>query len=317
VDKLVLAATSEYPAVWMLPLDGKTGQVTGGLERVTSSNSFDVYPAVSRDGSKLVFASDRQRNNNDVYVKDLRSGMETALTTTEFHELAPLLNANGQRVLYYMWRPDRKPTFSFWQVDTHGGTPRQVCGDCDGSLYCWSNDEKKVIYFKAQPGKLGNLMVRDLASGSEWVFAVHPKYEVRLPRLSWDERWVVFQTVVSQTQRDLYVAAVRDWRAAPEENWISIPDARAPTAWAPSGNVLYFLSDRDGFRCIWGQRLDPASKRPMGAAFAMQHLHTARRSFGPSGEIGAIGLSLAPNQLFFSMPERIGNVWIAQLEGRP
>jgi Tol biopolymer transport system component len=316
-DKLVLAATTEYPAIWMLPLDADTGQVKGAIERVTSSNSFDEYPAVSRDGRKLAFASDRQKNNIDVFVKDLPGGIETALTTSEFHELGPLISADGLRVLYYMWRPDRKPSFSFWQVDARGGTPLQVCGDCDGSLYCWSNDEQKVIYFKDQPGKLGNLTVRDFASGREWVFAVHPKYEVRLPRLSWDERWVAFQTVVSQTQRKLFVAAVSDWRAAPEETWIPIPDARAPTAWSPSGNVLYFLSDRDGFRCIWGQRLDPAAKRPVGPAFAVQHLHLARRSFAMSREIAGIGLSLTPHELFFSMPERTGNVWIAQLEGRP
>jgi hypothetical protein len=219
--------------------------------------------------------------------------------------------------MYYMWRPDRKPTFSFWQVDTLGGTPRQACGDCDGSLYHWSNDEKKVIYFRDQPGKLGNLMVRELESGREWVFAVHQKYEVKLPRLSWDERWVAFQTVVSQAQRNLYVAAVRDWRATPDASWIYLPHARAPTAWSPSGNLLYFLSDRDGFRCIWAQRLDKVSRRPVGAAFAVLHLHTARRSLSISREIGAIGLSLSRDQLFFSMPERTGNVWIAQMEGRP
>ena len=37
--------------------------------------------------------------------------------------------------------------------------------------------------------------------------------------------------------------------------------------WSPDGNLLYFLSERDGFRCIWGQKLDPASKRPLGAPF--------------------------------------------------
>jgi hypothetical protein len=83
--------------------------------------------------------------------------------------------------------------------------------------------------------------------------------------------------------------------------------------------MLYFLSDRDGFRCIWAQRLDRATRRPAGAAFAVEHLHAARRSltFGVNLEVGSIGLSLAADKLFFSLPERTGNVWIAQLEGRP
>jgi Tol biopolymer transport system component len=316
-EKLALATTAEFTAIWALPLDADTGRVRGEMERITSTESFDQYPAVSRDGRKLAFASDRQKNY-DVYLKDLPGGKEIALTTTEYQELSPLVSLDGRRVLYYMWQPDRKPTFTFWQADASGvGTPRLVCGDCDGSLYDWSNDEKKVIYYKDQPGKPGGPVVRDLATGREWVFASHPKYEVRLPRLSWDERWVSFQTVVSQTQRKLYVAAVRDWRAGPEESWIYIPDARAPTAWSPSGGLLYFLSDRDGYRCIWAQRLDLAGKKTAGAAFAVQHLHTARRSFATSQEIASIGLSLSARQLFFSMPERTGNVWIAQLAGRP
>lgn len=302
----------------MLPVNSETGQVKGEIERVTSSNISNQYPAVSRDGSKLVFTSDRQRNP-DVYEKDLRTGTVSALTATDVGEVSPLPNADGLRVLYYVWRADRKPSFSFWQVSAQGGTARQVCGDCEGSLYYWSNDEKKVLYFKIRSGGPGSLVVRDLESGGESVFATHSKYEVRMPRLSPDERWVAFQTVVSQTERKLFVAPVRDWHAGAEESWIYIPDARAPTTWSPSGNLLYFLSDRDGFRCIWAQRLDRTTRRPVGGAFAVEHLHTARRSltFTVSLEVGAIGLSLATDKLFFSMPEHTGNVWIAQLDGRP
>lgn len=80
-----------------------------------------------------------------------------ALTATDVG-VSPLPSVDGLRVLYYVWRADRKPSFSFWQVSAQGGPARLVCGDCDGSLYYWSNDEKKVIYFKSQsggPGKPG------------------------------------------------------------------------------------------------------------------------------------------------------------------
>lgn len=32
-----------------------------------------------------------------------------------------------------------------------------------------------------------------------------------------------------------------------------------------------FFSDLEGFRCIWAQRLDPATKQPEGPAFAVRH----------------------------------------------
>ena len=315
-DKLALATTTENLGIWVLPVDAATGQAKGEIERVTSSSASNQYPAVSANGNKLVFVSDRRRHF-DVYERDLRSGTETALTMNQFDGISPFPSADGARVLFYMWRGDQKPAFTFWEVNSEAGTPRLICGDCDGPLYCWSNDEKRVIYFKSQPGTRGALVVRDLDSGAESVFAMHPRYPVRLPHLSPDERWVAFQTVISQTQRKLFVAPVRDWKAGAEEEWIFIPDARAPTTFSPDGNLLYFLSDRDGFRCIWAQRLDRATRRPVGQSFAVLHLHAARRSLSFSLEIAAIGLSLASNKIYFAMPEHTGNVWIAQLEGRP
>jgi serine/threonine protein kinase/Tol biopolymer transport system component len=314
--KLALANTRENLDVWMLPLNAETGQVTGPIEHALSSTANNNYPAVSRDGSRLTFVTDEHKSL-DIYEKDLRTGRISALTTGDLTALSPFPNADGTQVLFYVFRSQMRPTFTFWQVTSQGGNARQVCGDCDGSLYYWSRDEKKVIYYKDQPVASRGLVVRDLQSAQEFPFATHEKYEVRLPRVSPDENWVAFQTVVTQTQRKMYVAPIADWRAGPESSWIYIPDARAPAAWSPSGNLLYFLSDRDGFRCIWAQHLNPVTRHPEGPAFAVQHLHAARRTLSINLEIASIGLSLTSGKLFFSAPEHTGNVWIADLDGRP
>jgi eukaryotic-like serine/threonine-protein kinase len=312
---LALATTTQNLEIWTLPLNRATGQARGPLERVIASSSSNQYPAVSRDGSRLFFVADRDKHFH-LYAKELRTGAVSGLTKTDFDEVTPLPSADGQKVMYYVYRPEQKPAFTFWQIDAAGGTPRLVCGDCDGSLYYWSKDEKKVIYYPSQGGTPGPLMLRDLGSGRDSVFAKHSKYDVRLPRLSPDENWVALQTVVSQTERRLFVAPVRDWRAAPEDEWQYVRDARAPTAWSPSGGLLYFLSDRDGFRCIWAQRFDVTRGRLAGEAFAAAHLHTSRRTLSSNIEVASIGLSLTADRLYFSMPERTGNIWIAQLEGK-
>ena len=83
--------------------------------------------------------------------------------------------------------------------------------------------------------------------------------------------------------------------------------------WSPDGKLLYFLSERDGFRCIWAQRLDPATKHPSGAAFPIRHFHTSRRSLATVGDPLYIGLSVAVDKLVFSMTERTGNIWMTEL----
>jgi eukaryotic-like serine/threonine-protein kinase len=129
---------------------------------------------------------------------------------------------------------------------------------------------------------------------------------------------MLFQTVINQRQRQIFVAPVRGWQAAPESSWIPLTNGRTPdrnAVWAPDGTLVYFLSERDGFRCFWAQRLDGATKRPEGEPFAVQHFHQARLSFDPDRFAG-IQLSAGPDKLVFPNHERTGNIWLATLESR-
>ena len=87
--------------------------------------------------------------------------------------------------------------------------------------------------------------------------------------------------------------------------------------WGPGDNILYFLSEREGFRCIWAQALDPATKQPRGAPFAVAHFHRVNRSLGSMpGTVAAIGLSVLPGQLVFGLGDVSGNIWIERDELR-
>src|SRR5262249_51630002 len=83
--------------------------------------------------------------------------------------------------------------------------------------------------------------------------------------------------------------------------------------WSPNGSVLYFTSERDGFRCFWGQRLDAAGKHPAGEPFALRHFHSARQSLRGLATTGyLIGLSSGGGRMVFSFPEVTGNIWLQE-----
>ena len=65
----------------------------------------------------------------------------------------------------------------------------------------------------------------------------------------------------------------------------------------------YFTSWRDGHNCLWGQRIEVTSHRPVGEAFAVQHFHgrVAYQQRGWSAAGGRIGLVLV---------ESTGNIWM-------
>jgi Tol biopolymer transport system component len=105
---------------------------------------------------------------------------------------------------------------------------------------------------------------------------------------------------------------LRGGSLAPQSEWVSLTEPGNwvdKPRWSPSGNVIYYLSDRDGFVCVWARSLDPATKRPVGAPKALAHFHEGRNSIG---SVNGMSLSAARDKLVFSVGEEFGNIWIAQ-----
>jgi hypothetical protein len=195
---------------------------------------------------------------------------------------------------------------------------RKFCQACPpSSILDWFDNGRQVLYKKGLTANT-EFDLRDIESGRETLFLRHPKYNVSSARFSPDGRWVSFQIVIeAATRRQIFVAPVRNGVAAPESEWVPITDGFGldrNAVWSPDGNTLYFLSERDGFRCIWAQHLSAASKHPSAAPFAFYHFHQARRSLMHAPELARIGLSVARDKIIFSMAETNGNIWLANFE---
>src|SRR5215467_13198445 len=97
----------------------------------------------------------------------------------------------------------------------------------------------------------------------------HADYRLWNPRLSPCDRWISFNAIKLGRSR-IFVAPLREAELVPETEWIAIADSGwdDKPQWSPVGNTLYFVSQRDGFRCIWAQRLD-ARKHPLDEAIAI------------------------------------------------
>jgi hypothetical protein len=83
-------------------------------------------------------------------------------------------------------------------------------------------------------------------------------------------------------------------------------------SWSPDGNVLYFLSDRDGWRCIWAQRVEAFGKRPLGAAFPVYHFHEARRTLTSKFHYPEPRIWVARDKMVFELEEVSGNIWMQE-----
>jgi hypothetical protein len=132
------------------------------------------------------------------------------------------------------------------------------------------------------------------------------------PRVSPDGRWIGLHTSTGAEKDSILVIPLRNGVAADEKEWLTITEGSGhdrSANWSPDGNLLYFLSERDGFRCIWGQKVEATSKRPLGAPFPVYHSHDPRRSIR-NVPLYLLCMSVSSHQIVFPMGELTGNIWI-------
>jgi len=116
----------------------------------------------------------------------------------------------------------------------------------------------------------------------------------------------------------LHIVPFRDRSEVPESEWITVTDGSFfddKPRWSPDGNLLYFVSYRDGFLCIWAIRLDAVSKKPAGVPFPVQHFHRQRLSL-VNAALASLTVPVAKDKLIFGLGERTGNVWLGEFQTR-
>ena len=312
--RMAFANHVENLDVWWLPIEA--GKVAGELQRATGDASADHSATISADGSRLTFVSDRS-GNGDIWVKDLTSGKEAPVTLTPFDESSPAFTRDGTRVAYERSENQQSPIYVASAAQP--GVPDKVCEACGGLLDFSSDGRKLLVSRPVDASAPIPIALLDLLSGEQIRLLEHPTHSLFSSRFSPDDRWVSFQEFTGLASRRIWVAPLRGNAPVPAREWVPITDGTGldrDAAWAPDGNLLYFFSERDGFPCIWAQRLEPLTKRPLGDMFPVYHLHQARRSIRSLDDLSVARLSTTPGKLVFSMGEYSGNIWLASARER-
>jgi eukaryotic-like serine/threonine-protein kinase len=304
--------------VWELPLDANQGKVLGDMHRLTQGLSYAASPSLSADGTKLAFTGSRS-GQWSVRTRDLETGKEAVHRSSEHMWFRARISADGNKVAYV----DNQN--AMYLVDVTKGASEKICDYC-GPPTDISPDGSRVLFEPLGPPE--NVMMIDVATHRIGDMVEHesqPDWILYAGRFSPDGHWIAFHAAVDRSlNKRIFITPMRDGHGMAEADWIPVTTGSnidAYVSWSPDGSLLYFLSDRDGFRCIWAQPLDPITKRPVGKAFAVQHFHRARQSLMRLDRGDVIGVSVASGKLVFALGELSGNVWLSETkrgsESRP
>ncbi len=137
-----------------------------------------------------------------------------------------------------------------------------------------------------------------------------PGYGIWQAHFSPDGRWMTFNAI-KDNRSIVYVAPFRK-AVVPRNEWIPITDGQADDKpyFSSDGKLIIFTSDRDGFRCIWAQRLS-SENRALNSPFAVYHFHQRRGALANLGKDG-LEIDVGPGIIVFNRAELSGNVWLLE-----
>jgi Tol biopolymer transport system component len=244
-----------------------------------------------------------------VRVRDLESGRESvpvSIPATTTTTLEPRLSPDAS-LLIWSEMVERQPvSFLTSLVEP---SRRELCRGCVGLSFLSSGEE---ALFLRPPNRIVRLRLTDT---TETPVVDGGMQRILGADVSWDDRWLVVSSGRTDGTVTFHVLPVSGPPAAPSE-WLQVQggsDWRGSPRWSADGRLLYYLSDRDGFICLWAQPLDPASKQPSGEPFPVLHAHDNRMKMITMIRETA-GISVGRRRVVINASELTGEIYTAMLE---
>jgi eukaryotic-like serine/threonine-protein kinase len=323
--KVAYPTFTSRQTTFAIPIDSR-GQKSGPVSEVLLSPGIDSYsPSISRDGKSMAYVEDTPGKSNNVVLTDLKSNKNHIVDeATRRSNYSVHIAPDGSKVSFEQDCGNRRwqsgePVNCGFVSSAEGEGSRKVCESCIPRGF--SSDGSVLLIRKYDPVRddkpPGWIAALDLRSGSEKQLVASPNSLIESASLSWDDRWIIFGKILDRTKGQIMIAPVRDGIAGKEPEWIAVTDGTHNDdlpQFSPDGTMAYFISNRDGYHCIWAQRLDPATKRPIGEAFGYEHFHDASQK-NLDGFWSSDGdLSVARDKIIVSLVQWHVGIWMTQIQ---
>ena len=304
--RLVYSHTTWTQNVWKVAALPDQGKVLGEPEQITRDETAKFSPRISRDGGTLAYAAFSGFNAGvAIRLRDLATSRETTISSAPgMTDQALVLNSDGSLLAYRQMRAGQR---IFYVHSAGSVTDAEFCQGC--TIHAFFSEPRAALV-QYGPREL----VRQRLSGGERAVVLSVDDAMVLDAsLSSDDRWLAYLLGLPDGRAAIDVAplavvpvpAERRARIRADDHVLASP------RWSSNGSWLYYLSATDGFVCVWGQHLDPVTKRPVGPPVAILHAHGSRSMSFP---LARPPLEIAPDGFVLVLGETRGNIYTARLD---
>ncbi len=253
--RLAFARTRVDLNFWVLRLDPSGTRILGSAERLSSGGNRKGAASLARDGGRLLYSAEEQRDHYALYLEDFSKKSRKRLRDGFYSLLRP----DGARYVYADDRGLLCRSTGWWPFWSHRlciacGMPREFSRD-GNKLLLWTPGGSRVDVLDAQSGQI----YPALATAAD----------ISGPKLSPDGEWLSFVARTGQRMWQTFAAPIRRDRAATRAEWVALTPASDSfhfAFWSPDGSMIYILTGRGPGNLRWleAQKLDAATKHPVG-----------------------------------------------------
>jgi serine/threonine protein kinase len=304
-----LAYCQMNPAIHIWRIDNPTHPKDAKAYRITQDPEFDFGPSVSQNGRWLVFARGYS-DSRSLYLRDTVTKTERLLVSVGAAKIAPLPSESGATVAYEASDGGAAGIF----LAGLDGTRRRLCTDCRNPTG-WGPDGESLIYANSAISEVR--MMQTSGAEARAILSV-PGGSVRDAVWSDKSNFIVFTVSKPDALGQVFAARLQPGDRMPDSHWIEITgksDFSRRPVWSGDGKTIFYLSNSDGFWCIWGQQFDPDKGGLMGKPFPVHHYHDLKLS---PAEIPVehFNLSTAGDSLYLNLTETGGTIWVGKIARR-
>jgi Tol biopolymer transport system component len=161
--------------IYLVPMSGGLASLkTAKPAPVSTAPGYDNQPNFSPDGTRILFAANRDGKQIDVFVFNRGSGRVDRLTETAQNENSPTYLPAGVGApggfSVVQTEPDRAQRL--WRFDAEGRSPQLVLAEIKPVGYhAWIDVERLVLFVLGQQGKPATLQIANVKTGRAEVVA--------------------------------------------------------------------------------------------------------------------------------------------------
>jgi eukaryotic-like serine/threonine-protein kinase len=290
--------------VWRIAL-GPSGEVARAT-KITDAPLGECCPAATRDGRSLFFTR-RLQGVKDLFRKDLITGNESLVLASPEEKSWPVPNEDGTRIAFESRRGNE---FSIELIDRNSPA-RTLCVGCSHPTSWFGGD---AIFHTSPRGEIALL---DINTGLSRAVLSAPD-GITLGEADWspDTGYLLFTASSNGTNKQVYAVRFPQATGSPHGPRMQLTpelqDVEKPR-WSQDGARFYYLSNKDGYLCVWGNRFRPDRAGPFEESFPVMHYHDFPRFSPNSAGPLSRGFSVASGSIFINVGEEMETIWVGRL----